>query len=319
MRQPQRFVSAGAAALALILLLAASAGAADPPLVRVVQVTAPPAQVAEMVRGGLLALTGCPTVAEAWRTMVLPTDVVGLKVDCDPAGAITHKDLALAVARSLEEAGVPADHIIIWDRSAAQMEKAGWTLADQEGKLRVVAAETGGYDDQSAVTLPGSGDAPVTFRFPKLLTQRLTRLVALPALNCGAPLGLGMAVRSLTTGVVDNAAAVSAASSLALIPALFAQPGLQKRLTLTLADVLAPRYEDPAGQPAPWPANSLLLARNAISADAIALALVDEKRQATGLCALAQTDAPPTYLTELGKRRLGVNDLSQIALCKVGL
>ncbi|GAJ24760.1 unnamed protein product, partial [marine sediment metagenome] len=62
----------------------------------------------------------------AWKKLVSPSDVVGIKVNCLAGrGISTNTELVNAIIEKLREAGVPGDRIIIWDRLNADLEDAG--------------------------------------------------------------------------------------------------------------------------------------------------------------------------------------------------
>jgi uncharacterized protein (DUF362 family) len=316
----------GTAALgAGALLSRGGAWAQEPPLVRVVQVTSPgvmtdtgpdPARVLEMVKRGLLEITGQGTVPAAWARFVQPTDVVGLKIN--PLGApllTTHREVVLAIAQTLQESGLPAAQIVVWDRGQADLGKAGWTVTDEAGKLRVLASDVAGYDEAAYCDCdPPNEQGNRRSRFSKLLTQRTTRLVNVPVLKHHANCGMSMALKNLTFGVCDNVSRGHVDHCAKFIPTLFAQPTLQQRLTLVIADALRPQYAGgPGGNVSQqWNYDSLLFAVGQPSADAVGLAILDAKRQELGLPPVAQTEDKPDYLAAVGAAGLGIVDLEKI-------
>ena len=320
----------GTAALGAGLLSRARAEAADPPLVRVVQVTSPgvmtatgpePARVLEMVRRGLLEITGQPTAAAAWGRFLGPKDIVGLKIN--PLGApllTTHREVVLGVAQTLQDAGLPPDQIIVWDRGQADLGKAGWTLVDQPGKMRVLASDVAGFDDVAYCDCdPADAKGGRRSRFSKILTQRITRLVNLPVLKHHPAVGVSMALKNITFGVCDNVSRGHADHCAPFITTVFQQPALQRPLTIVIADALRPQYAGgPGGDAgAQWNYDSLLFAIGQPSADAVGVAIIDAKRQEMGLPPVAQTEDKPDYLTAVGAEGLGITDLAKIKWDKI--
>ncbi len=78
------------------------------------------AAVAQEWHDALLAFTGKPTEAAAWQSLgIVPADTVGLKIEANGSAIMsTRAELVEAMARSLHAAGVPFDHIVVWDREA---------------------------------------------------------------------------------------------------------------------------------------------------------------------------------------------------------
>ena len=75
------------------------------------------AVVQGMVDCGITALTGKTNVTAAWRSLVSTQDVVGIKVFSEPGMLSgTRPAVVGAVIHGLLAAGVPPEHIIIWDK-----------------------------------------------------------------------------------------------------------------------------------------------------------------------------------------------------------
>ena len=105
------------------------------------------AVVQAMVDCGVTNLTGNASVAEAWRSLVAPQEIVGLKVFSEPGMLSgTRPAVVAAVIRGLLAAGLPAKNIIIWDKHDADLRAAGFfRLAAQFGVRAAGSMETG-YD-----------------------------------------------------------------------------------------------------------------------------------------------------------------------------
>jgi len=87
------------------------------------------AMARSMLNRSLLKLTSAPDVGTAWtRLGVTPQDIVGIKITTMGGPLLsTHWALVQAICDGLQAAGLPPSHIIIWDKSEAQMEVAGYT------------------------------------------------------------------------------------------------------------------------------------------------------------------------------------------------
>jgi hypothetical protein len=101
--------------------------AENPDVVQRFAVNAPMAR--SMLDRALLKLTSAPDIGTAWtRLGVTPQDIVGIKITTMGGPLLsTHWALVQAICDGLQEAGLPPSHIIIWDKSEAQMEVAGYT------------------------------------------------------------------------------------------------------------------------------------------------------------------------------------------------
>ena len=85
---------------------------------------------------------------EAWRRLVRPGEVVGLKVNCLAGkGASTSVPLVEAICERLQQAGIPAKNIVIWDRLNADLDSAGFRLASAPQRIRSMGNDELGYED----------------------------------------------------------------------------------------------------------------------------------------------------------------------------
>src|SRR6476660_700591 len=82
-----------------------STGAADAAVVR------------DMLAQGMRALTGAATTADAWRRFFVPSDVVGIKVNCGGyPNCISAYEIVAETVRQLTTLGVSASQIYIYER-----------------------------------------------------------------------------------------------------------------------------------------------------------------------------------------------------------
>jgi hypothetical protein len=89
--------------------------------------------VRAMVNRGMTNLTGKPTQTAAWLSLVSTQDVVGLKVLSAPGpNSGTRPAVVEVLVEGLLAAGLPPEHIIVWDREAVDLRLARYfDLADR--------------------------------------------------------------------------------------------------------------------------------------------------------------------------------------------
>jgi uncharacterized protein (DUF362 family) len=185
----------------------------------------------QMVKEGMLALTGAATINEAWRQFVKPGEKVGLKVNPVAGKELTTSiEITRAVVDQLLAAGIPASDIVIWDRRLFELEEVGFnaesfpgikiagteikdkdgSFVNKEGKLYSEemidknwyywADVEGEYD---AETLPYMVNGGKYSYFTKICTQDVDKIINIPILkNAGASVTLCM--KNLAYGVVTN-------------------------------------------------------------------------------------------------------------------
>jgi len=218
--------------------------------------------VQAMVNRGLTNLTGYATVAAAWRSLVSTQDVVGIKVFSEP-GEIsgTRPAVVAGVIHGLLGAGVPADHIIIWDKQADDLRAAGFTrLAAQLGVRATGAAEAGYdptnfYNPDTAIigTLvwgdfefgkKGEGAGRRSF-VTKIVSREITKIISISPLLNDNVIGVSGHLYSLAMSSVDNTFRFEGdPDRLAVaVPEIYALPSLGDRVALNITDALIGQYE----------------------------------------------------------------------------
>jgi hypothetical protein len=108
------------------------------------------ARVREMVDAELLKLTSAPDIGTAWKRLgITPLDVVGIKITTMGGPLLSsHRALVQAICDGLHAAGVPSNHIIIWDKLTDTMRRAGYTpVRPDETHVGIASVFPGsGYD-----------------------------------------------------------------------------------------------------------------------------------------------------------------------------
>jgi uncharacterized protein (DUF362 family) len=228
----------------------------------------------EMVRSGMLALTGAGTITEAWRQFVKPGEKVGLKVnpvagkDLSTSLEITH-----AVVDQLLGAGIPASDIVIWDRRLFELEEVGFTaekfpgmklagteIKDKEGSFLnkegkfysedlidknwyYWADVEGEYD---AETLPYMVNGGKYSYFTKVCTEQVDKIINIPILkNAGASVTLCM--KNLAYGAITNTGRLHKELWSETTAEVCAFPPLRDKVVLNIVDGMIGCYQGGPG------------------------------------------------------------------------
>ena len=261
-------------------------------------------RVQAMVARGLTRLTGQPTPAAAWRSLVTTNDVVGLKIFSE-AGPLcgTRPAVVAAVVRGLLDAGLPRDHIIIWDRYEEDLDDAGYfLLADQLG-VRAAGAADSGYDPtnfynpDTAVLgnltwgdlefgKKGAGIGRKSF-VSQLVSRQITKIISLAPLLNENSAGLCGHLYSLALGSVDNIRRYQDDPDrlATALPEIYALPALGDRVVLNLTDALIGQY---SGGPRGFlqystTLNQLWFSRDPVALDTLALHELQRERHAVNM------------------------------------
>ncbi|MBX3744612.1 MAG: DUF362 domain-containing protein [Verrucomicrobiae bacterium] len=224
--------------------------------------------VTEMVRRGVTTLTGEASASAAWRSLIAPDDIVGIKVHAPPGPfSGSRPAVAEAVIRGLIEAGHPASRIVLWDRRLEDLRRAGFeTLATALG-VQIAGAVDAGFDPdvfyanpllgrpvfgdlEFERTRPGTPreSGPVAGRhshLSRLVTRRLTRHINIAPLLNHNTAGVSGILYTVASAATDNFVRFEAHASLlaSAVPEIYGQPQLADRVALNIVDALVGQYE----------------------------------------------------------------------------
>jgi hypothetical protein len=291
--------------------------------------------VQTMVNRGLTNFTGKPNAADAWRSLVSTQDVVGIKVFAT-AGELsgTRPAVVAAVVHGLLDAGVPKNHIIIWDKREDELRAAGFfKLAAQLGVRAASAMETG-YDPTNFY-LPdtaiignliygdlefgqkGEGIGKKSF-VSKLVSRQITKIISIAPLLNQNDAGTSGHLFSLALGSVDNTRRFEDdPDRLAVaVPEIYALPALGDRVALNITDALIGQYEGSSRGLLHYSEvlNQLWFSRDPVALDMLALTELERHRRAI--------DAPEfkpnlELYANAALLQLGVNDPAKIQVEKI--
>ena len=100
--------------------------------------------VSELMDQAMMKLTGRSSAKEAWRDMVLPDDIVGIKINPLAGPELsTHSIIVDKIVEGLYGAGVLRKQIIIWDRFEEHLLNAGYPIKQDEADVRTFAFRHG--------------------------------------------------------------------------------------------------------------------------------------------------------------------------------
>ena len=187
-------------------------------------------KIREMVDIGIKEITGKETVLNGILSLISTNDIVGIKVytlHSETGG--TRPEVVRAVVDVLKEAGLPLDHIILWDRSMDTLRSSGFLKLSKELKVGIAASTVEGFDKEVSynsffpsslvagdvefsnknnfdITTIAPVDSDVGRRsfLTKLLTERITKIIMITPLLHHNLLGTTGHIYSLASGSTDN-------------------------------------------------------------------------------------------------------------------
>lgn len=294
------------------------------------QYEADPVVSQTMVDRGLTNLTGKASVKDAWLSLVTTNDVVGIKV-YSLAGSIsgTRPAVVEAIARGLIAAGLPPQHVIIWDKREDDLRDAGFLALAKKLGVRAEGSFENGYDEKTfynpETAIIGNlvwGDLEFGKKGPGvgrrsfvslLVSKRMTKIISVAPLLNDYNAGVCGHLFSLALGSVDNTRRFeNDPDRLAIaIPEIYALPALGDHVVLNVTDALIAQYEGGSRGLLQYSAvlNQLWFSRDPVALDTLALKELDRIRRA----AHAPEFTPDLEIySNAALLQLGVNDPAKI-------
>ena len=262
---------------------------------------------------GVQAMFDRDTPQEAWRQVVRPGEVVGLKVNCLAGrGISTNPQLVEAVCERLRQIGVK--DIVIWDRLNADLESARFRINEKGAGVRCFGNDTLGYENELA-TFGSAGSL-----LSRTLTEVCDAVISLPVLKDHGICGVTMALKNVF-GAIHNPNKYHLDVGDPYIADVNMLPPIRRKFRLHLCDATTAQYEGgPSFMPQwTWPFNGLLVARDPVALDATGWQIIERKRAEKGMKPLKDMKREPRYIATAAdaNHRLGTNDPKAIELVEV--
>jgi hypothetical protein len=289
--------------------------------------------VQAMVDRGITNFTGKDAVSAAWGSLVSTNDTVGIKVLSAPGGnSGTRPDVVAAVVRGLLAAGLPPEHVIVWDRHVADLRRAGFFELRKRFGIRVEGSVEAGFDEKLAYTnsllgtlvygdlefgKTGQGIGRNSY-VSKLVSQQMTKIINITPLRHHNLLGVSGNLYSLAFGSVDNATRFenSVEDLSRAIPEIYALPIIGDRVVLNITDALLCQYDgqDRAELHYSVVLDQLWFSRDPVALDELSLEEINHQRE------LADVPVPksnPDLLFNATLLEIGMSDPHRIQVQKV--
>ncbi len=285
------------------------------PLLRGSGSTVDSGRILNLLDRGMQSLFNLDHPAEAWKKVVRSGEKVGLKVNTlGGRGLSTNVQLVEAICERLQQAGIKADDIVIWDRDSDEMEHVGFRISEAANRVQCFGTDRAGYED--ALTSYGS----VGSRLSRILTRRCDALINLPILKDHDGAGVTAALKNMY-GVIHNPNKLHPNGCNPYIADLNMLPPIRTKMRLTICDATTACFEGgPGFKPQySWKDNSLIISQDPVALDYTGWQMIEKKRAEKRLKTLEVENRAPRYLTAAAdtQHRLGTNDPRQITLVEV--
>jgi uncharacterized protein (DUF362 family) len=252
---------------------------------------------------------------EPWKKLVHPGQTVGLKVNAlGGRGLSSNLQLVDAICERLQEAGIKAGDIVIWDRDTDELEHVGFHVSTGANRVQCFGTDRVDYEEE-LVTFGSVGS-----RLSKILTQRCDVLLNVPVLKDHDGAGVTAALKNLY-GVIHNPNKYHPDGCNPYIADVNMLPAIRTKMRLTICDATTASYEGGPGYKPQyaWKENALIASQDLVALDQIGWQMIERKRAEKGLKTLEAEGRAPCYIATAAdaQHRLGTNDPKKIALIEL--
>jgi uncharacterized protein (DUF362 family) len=273
------------------------------------------ARVLSLLDRSMQALFNLDKPSEPWRRLVRPGERVGLKVNAlGGRGLSSNPQLVEAICERLQEAGIRAGDIVIWDRDTDELERVGFHFSTARNGVQCFGTDRIGYEEE-LVTFGSVGS-----RLSRILTQRCDVLINIPVLKDHDGAGVTAALKNMY-GVIHNPNKYHPNGCNPYIADVNMLPEIRRKVRLIICDATTASYEGGPGYKPQyaWRNNALLVSQDPVALDYIGWQIIERKRSEKGLKTLDADGRRPHYIATAGdaQHRLGTNDPGRIAIVEV--
>jgi hypothetical protein len=270
-----------------------------------------PGALRQMLDASITKLTGLNDAREAWTALFKPHEKIAIKINTFVNSLIwTHAPLVDAVVASLQDAGVPADQIALYDH-LSMLEDAGFQINKDGPGVRCF--EETEFGEPVKV-------ADHSVRLSSTL-QSCDALINMPVLKSHMISGLTFALKN-HYGSVDRPDNLHYPIEQALAE-LNALAPIKDRTRLIIGDVLEANLKYSGGWPywkADWRGDSILMSFDPVAHDTLGMQMLD-RLQTENNKALSSSlrDIASAYLKTAAELGLGTNDPQHMEVVEVEL
>ena len=282
--------------------------------------------VSELMDQAMMKLTGRASAKEAWRDIVLPDDIVGIKIN--PLGGpelSTHSIIVDKIVEGVYGAGVLKKQIVIWDRFEDHLLNAGYPIRQEDGEVRTIASDTEGigYDDEvfyesEKDSVTRRENESTRSRYSRIVTQEVDVLINVPVLKHHAMAGVSGCLKNLAFGSVDNTRRFHGKPIYCnpAIGEILEHKVLKEKLVLNIVDGLVASFDKGPTYHAEsaWKYGGLFISTDPVILDVLVLQTINQKREEMELDSVSKLANHVNTASGLG---LGTNTLDQVDLQKV--
>jgi hypothetical protein len=271
-----------------------------------------PGALRQMLDASITELTGLRGAREAWASLFAPDERIAIKVNAFRNSLIwTHAPLVTALTDSLQEAGVSAEQIVVFDFYSDELEDAGYAVNPEGPGVRCTGSD-GSYTSGWKAERVGVQLSDV------LLSCHA--LINVPVLKSHMIAGLSFALKN-HYGTVSNPGSLHRPIG-PLMAELNALGPIRERTRLIVGDMLSAclsyRGSWPYWKP-DWTGDSILMSYDPVAHDTVGLQVLTQAVEDEGGNPAPLTSMAMPCLEGSAELGLGTSDLANVDLSEMNL
>lgn len=271
-------------------------------------------RISGLLDRAMQTLCGTDITTKSWSRFVHPGQRVAVKVNTLGGRALSSNiQLVEAICERLQDSGVRAREITVFDRDSTELERAGFRIRMGGNQVQCYGTDCVGYEEQLSVF----GD--VGSLLSKILTRQCDVLINVPVLKDHDGAGVTIALKSMY-GVIHNPNKFHPNGCDPYVADVNALKEIRAKLRLHICDATTACFEGgPAFKPQfAWQENALIVSEDPVALDQTGWQLIERKRAEEGLRTLEAEGRKPNYIARAAdaEHRLGTNDSHRIAVLR---
>lgn len=261
------------------------------------------------------SLFGFDHPLEPWKKLVRPGQRVGIKVNAlGGRGLSSNVQLVEAICGRLQEAGIKARDIVVWDRDTDELERVGFRISTADNGVQCFGTDRAGYEED--LEMYGS----VGSLLSKILTERCDVLINVPVLKDHDGAGVTIALKNMY-GVIHNPNKYHPNGCDPYVADVNMLTPIRTKMRLTICDATTACYEGGPGYKPQycWQDNALMVSRDPVALDYTSWQIIERKRAEKKLKTLEADKRAPRYIATAAdeRHRLGTNDPRRIEVIEI--
>lgn len=273
-----------------------------------------PGAIRQMLDASITKLTGLNDAPAAWAALFRPTERIAIKVSTiNTSDFFTHVPLVLVVAECLQEAGVPAEQIVIFDRNDRELKRAGYTINQDGPGVRCYGTDSlpaSKYIRNWTVMESKVGLSDILLNCDALINM--------PILKHHNHSGVTFAMKN-HFGTFDRPALFHRPRTVQAIPELNGLAPIKERARLVIGDALSICPLSRGGWHQAVPGDSILMSFDPVAHDTVGLQMLSEVMTAEGHDPAGAKTLADIWLTKSTELGLGTNDPGHMDLAGINL